>query len=1026
MDIDITDFLPKYPNIFPYKDNMLNSYEGDDFYNALYHKKEFYDHRLDKIESFPEKPVNLMNHQTLIARYFSSYTIYDKLLLVHEMGTGKTCSAVGSIEQIRKEGKFKKAVYIAKGEALINNFINELIFKCTDGRYIPKNYEKLTSREKVYRKKKAIKDFYTTNTFEMFAKSIEKLSDELIKQKYNNSIIIIDEVHNLRIQKKKGGLNIYNAFWRFLHTVEDCKILLMSGTPMKDGVGEISSVMNLILDENKQLPGEEEFLDKFFNKSGPELYSVKPEKIKELKAIFKGKVSYLSSMKAETKKVFEGEHYGELNHLYVKQDMMSQFQSKNYIEAYNLDRTERKGVYSKSRQASLFVYPDGSYGDKGFIKYMRLAGSGKTALGKKSRKQKYVLSNELRKELSADTHEEMIEKLKKFSSKYAASIENILKAQRQGKLVFIYNEFVKGSGLLLFTAILELFGFTEATGSEPENSQKPRYASLTSESATSTQLAKLVNRFNKPDNLHGEIIGVILGSRKVAEGFTLMNVQIEEIHTPWFNYSETSQVIARGYRLGSHKELIKQGISPTVVIYQRVSIPKKGKSIDLEMYEISESKDISIKGVERIMKESAWDCALNYHRNYITGFDHERECDYTVCDYRCDGVDHNIIINGIPKQDIDVSSYNVYYSMENIDEIKKEIHKLFKINFSYDLNTLLFYIKYPLFEIISALYEIINNSEGIINKYGFTSYLKEENDVYYLIDSLSVSGEILSDYYTEFPTIKSNLTFSQILEPYYNKSLLKVIDKLCNGKNDEEFTQYIKLLSKETKEIFIEAAILAEKKNIKKNKNLRSFILKYFDNYIANVNDVWLSWFNENDPRCLEDDKWTDCKNEYIGIIDEIKKSGQKKMETNPYGYYGQYNKETSDFCIRDVSGVISEKKHQRTSGRRCKNWNKSNLIPVIIDKLKVPIPLNMPVKGKMKWEKFNKMDRQNIIREIKKNKYVKNMYNDNMSNDELKRILFWSKQGLEPTCMYLKDWFEKEGLLVEDPGCGNKGRTKI
>ena len=32
------------------------------------------------------------------------------------------------------------------------------------------------------------------------------------------------------------------------------------------------------------------------------------------------------------------------------------------------------------------------------------------------------------------------------------------------------------------------------------------------------------------------------------------------------------------------------------------------------MYEMSEIKDISIKGVERIMKISAWDCALNYDR----------------------------------------------------------------------------------------------------------------------------------------------------------------------------------------------------------------------------------------------------------------------------------------------------------------------------------------------------------------------------------------------------------------------------
>lgn len=69
--------------------------------------------------------------------------------------TGKTCSAIGACEQIRSEGGgFKGCVYFAKGEALINNFINELIFKCTDGRYIPENYKDLTDLEKVHRKRR--------------------------------------------------------------------------------------------------------------------------------------------------------------------------------------------------------------------------------------------------------------------------------------------------------------------------------------------------------------------------------------------------------------------------------------------------------------------------------------------------------------------------------------------------------------------------------------------------------------------------------------------------------------------------------------------------------------------------------------------------------------------------------------------------------------------------------------------------------------------------------------------------------
>ena len=38
-------------------------------------------------------------------------------------------------------------------------------------------------------------------------------------------------------------------------------------------------------------------------------------------------------------------------------------------------------------------------------------------------------------------------------------------------------------------------------------------------------------------------------------------------------------------------------------------------SIDLRMYQGSEIKDLNIKGIERIIKEAAFDCALNYNRN---------------------------------------------------------------------------------------------------------------------------------------------------------------------------------------------------------------------------------------------------------------------------------------------------------------------------------------------------------------------------------------------------------------------------
>jgi SNF2 family DNA or RNA helicase len=265
----ITRFLPKYPNVVPYDDDLLNPYEGK-FYDSIYRKKEFYDLRLSKIESVPEKPGDLMNHQKIIARYLSSHTPYNGVLLFHEMGTGKTCSAVGAIEQIKSERKFKGAIYIAS-ITLSKNFLNELVNVCTDGRYIPEDLGD-TARTEKNRMKKAVSEYYKLGsdyTYAKFSKRVKELSKDEILKRYNNHIIVIDEVHNLADNNKEGAS--YKQIWKFLHVVQGCKVILLSGTPMRNRVWDIASVMNLILPENKQLPTGKKFVDEYCDKVDKDL-----------------------------------------------------------------------------------------------------------------------------------------------------------------------------------------------------------------------------------------------------------------------------------------------------------------------------------------------------------------------------------------------------------------------------------------------------------------------------------------------------------------------------------------------------------------------------------------------------------------------------------------------------------------------------------------------------------------------------------------------------------------------------------
>lgn len=939
--------------------------------------------------------------------------------------TGKTCTSVAAIEQIRKENNgFDGALIFARGQGLLNNYVNEVVFKCTPGYYIPENYDNLTDLEKVHRVNKAIKKFYQLETFETFAKFLKKTSNKDIINKFSNKIIVIDEVHNLRIQENdKENETIYEQFHRFLHLVKNCKIILMSGTPMKDTPDEIASVMNLILPKDMQLPTGEQFIEEYFEKNSNDKLSLKKNKIKELKKIFKGRTSYLKAMRTSVVKELQGKNIGELDHFIVEVDKMSEFQTKYYKKAFKED-TEEKGIYNNSRQASLFVFPDGSYGSDGFKKYVMTTSSKKIIQEKKSI-YKYSITKELQDEFLNLNIEEKLEKLEKYSSKYAATIRSILESQKRGENVFVYCEFVQGSGIILFANILELFGFSPATGQEAIGNEKPRYALISNATSTQKELKNLINRFNKPDNVRGKIINVVIGSKVIGEGFSLLNVQNEQILTPHWNYAETAQAIARGYRLGSHRDLIKIGIEPKVKVYQRVSIPKGSiQSIDLMMYEISEKKDIHIKLIERLIKESSFDCALTYNRNKIEGYDNQVECDYQSCDYVCDGVPMEMINRELNSSELDYSTYNI---TKNIEIIQSKISEIFNKYFKLHLTKIFELLPdYRPFEILSALYIMINENYQIINSYGFTCYLKEENNTYFLVNKMFNYG-LFSQYYTRYPYINANISFEKNVDNIYNEYYPELINKLCKSKNKQEIDNILKQLPDNLKEFLLESCIIARQNNDKNIEFLVVNVLDLYKPYYKFINGKWISILlkDKGIVRCLnEENIWEDCKENYEEIIIEEIKEEHKELEENEYGYYGLYSQENDEFCIKDVSGAKEEKRHKVKSGKRCKNWKKDELLKLVVDRLVIQPPEEYIKNTK-------KLSKQLLWSDAQSSKYPKQLIGDrqidDVDKDYLIRLLYWDKQSIPPICGRLKDWFKENNLLIADPSCGKqKGKTKI
>ena len=59
-------------------------------------------------------------------------------------------------------------------------------------------------------------------------------------------------------------------------------------------------------------------------------------------------------------------YYSFAEHLRV----LPKLQSENYFKALENDSSGNKGIFNSSKEATLFIFPDGSYGSEGFSKYI--------------------------------------------------------------------------------------------------------------------------------------------------------------------------------------------------------------------------------------------------------------------------------------------------------------------------------------------------------------------------------------------------------------------------------------------------------------------------------------------------------------------------------------------------------------------------------------------------------------------------------------------------------------------------------
>jgi hypothetical protein len=235
---------------------------------------------------------SLLIHQKIVRDYINIYTPYRGLLLFHGLGSGKTCSSIAIAEGIKNDRK----IMVLTPASLRDNYIEELK-KCGDYLYKknqfwefisikskPENLEYLSSVLKLsqeYIKKNNGAWFinvtkqpnYDTLSFEDQTKINEQI-DKMISFKYefinynglrtshltslslnntinpfSNKVIIIDEAHNFIsriVNKLKRKTSMSMKLYNYLMEAENCKIILLTGTPIINYPNEIAILFNIL------------------------------------------------------------------------------------------------------------------------------------------------------------------------------------------------------------------------------------------------------------------------------------------------------------------------------------------------------------------------------------------------------------------------------------------------------------------------------------------------------------------------------------------------------------------------------------------------------------------------------------------------------------------------------------------------------------------------------------------------------------------------------------------------------------
>ena len=240
------------------------------------------------------KNISLFPQQRIVKDYMQFNSPYRGILLYHELGSGKSAASIAAAEGYIN----KKKVVIMTPASLSQNYENELMKISTTGLNLKKSWTmikvtksnkemmnalaKYAITDKIVKKDghvwvplydddiagseividktkySKIPSKYKDNvdatighiirnryTFINYNGLTAKMIKELGKSPFDDTFVIIDEIHNF-ISRIVNGSRLARAIYNHMMTAKNIKMVLLSGTPIINQPYEIATLINLI------------------------------------------------------------------------------------------------------------------------------------------------------------------------------------------------------------------------------------------------------------------------------------------------------------------------------------------------------------------------------------------------------------------------------------------------------------------------------------------------------------------------------------------------------------------------------------------------------------------------------------------------------------------------------------------------------------------------------------------------------------------------------------------------------------